>query len=219
MSLFYIILLSIIIYGIIVNRHEHKYNYLDKDTCNAIKGVFICIVFLRHIYPYMAENGYAFPSFLDKSFLIIDTHIGQLLVVMFLFYSGYGVMESIKKKGIPYIKSFPYKRIFVTWINFVVALLFFFLIDLLLERPITIKQTLLSLVCWDSLGNSNWYFFAILSCYIFTYLAFRYIKSSRISPESVVLIALLFNNGLDLPTSFYHSLYPVAIYARVRIQL
>lgn len=55
---------------------------------------------------------------------------GQLIVVMFLFYSGYGVMESVRSKGTAYIKSIPFKRVLST----LVTILFAFLI-----KPLSIN--------------------------------------------------------------------------------
>ena len=39
-------------------------------------------------------------------------------MAMFLFYSGYGVYESIKRKGTPYIDNFSKNRLLKTFIEF-----------------------------------------------------------------------------------------------------
>ena len=56
-------------------------------------------------------------NWIDSVGVKFITKLEQLMVTMFLFYSGYGVMESIKRKGDDYIKSFPKKRILTTLIN------------------------------------------------------------------------------------------------------
>lgn len=33
----------------------------------------------------------------------------------------------------------------------------------------SLKTILLSMVCWESIGNSNWYIFAILCLYLLTW--------------------------------------------------
>ena len=43
--------------------------------------------------------------------------MGQLVVVMFLFYSGYGIGESYKKKGVNYVQQMPVHRILTTLLN------------------------------------------------------------------------------------------------------
>lgn len=55
---------------------------------------------MRHVVPYITGCGYAMTNFADRAFAVIDRQIGQLLVVMFLFYSGYGVMISFLRKVI-----------------------------------------------------------------------------------------------------------------------
>lgn len=136
-------------------------DYLGREQCDSIKGVFILFVFFSHFMGYVGRvGGY-----------VIDTHLGQMMVTLFLFYSGYGVMESIKKKGDEYVKSMPKRRILTTLVNFDIAVLAFIALDLILGRPITIKLTLLSFVCWESVGNSNWYIFAIICCYIAAFVS------------------------------------------------
>lgn len=136
-------------------------DYLGREQCDSVKGIFILTVFFAHFMQYVRmAGGHA-----------IDIRLGQMIVTLFLFYSGYGVMESIKKKGDEYVKSMPKRRILTTLLNFDVAVLAFILLDLLLGRSITIKQSFLSFVCWDSVGNSNWYIFAIIVCYLTAFIA------------------------------------------------
>ena len=101
MLLFYIIILLLSLYGISFIKSGFNQDYISKEQCNAIKGIFILFVFTRHIWPYLSKFGYDFSAPGDSLFMSIDRWLGQLLVVSFLFYSGFGVMESIKSKGEP----------------------------------------------------------------------------------------------------------------------
>lgn len=98
MFLLYIIIILLLSSGITFYKTGFHEGYIAKEQCNCLKGFFIVVVFCRHIAPYLSEAGYDFSLLGDNLFRQIDESIGQLLVVMFLFYSGYGVMESIKKK-------------------------------------------------------------------------------------------------------------------------
>lgn len=136
-------------------------DYLGREQCDSVKGIFILWVFLSHFMGYVAKvGGY-----------VVPVYIGQMMVTLFLFYSGYGVMESIKKKGDDYVRSMPKRRILTTLLNFDIAVLAFVALNLLLGNPMTLKQIALSLVCWDSVGNSNWYIFVILCCYLAAFIA------------------------------------------------
>ena len=189
MAIFYFAIVLLVLYQIRFCRVGYYKYYLEKGQSSAIKGIFILIVFLRHIYPYIVSSGYAMNGILDRFFLIIDMHIGQLLVALFLFYSGYGVTESIKKKGKPYIHSFPKRRLLTTILNFDIAVLFFLFTNILLGNKMSCNNIILSFLCWESIGNSNWYIFVILLCYLFTYVS--YLINSRHFLAISIIISII----------------------------
>lgn len=181
MIIFYILLFILIISKLKYSRNNFYTDYLSFDTTNAIKGIFIALVFINHAIPYIFNSGYVFDnSFASKLFLFSKSFIGQWIVAMFLFYSGYGVMESIQKKGHNYISSLPRKRILTTLVNFDIAVALFALVSLFTSNEYTIKDYLLSFTGWESVGNSNWYIFVIMLCYLLTYLSFRNYKGQNI---------------------------------------
>lgn len=145
-------------------------DYLAIDRCNAIKGLFIALVFISHINQYITKSGYVSKNIGDELYFTITSAIGQLMVVMFLFFSGFGIMESFKHKGATYVKTMPQKRILMTLMNFDIAVLFFIVLNLFLGKSMTIKQAFLSFMAWDSVGNSSWYIFCILLCYLLSYI-------------------------------------------------
>ena len=135
--------------------------YLSKETTSTINGLFIALVFLSHFSQYSTYmSNY------------VGQRLGQLIVVMFLFYSGYGCMVQYMAKGRAYLQTFPKKRVLSTLVNFGIAVAIFVVVGLLLGKSFSIKQVALSFVCWDSVGNSNWYIFAILLCYLAFWLVF-----------------------------------------------
>lgn len=173
MFILYLIIACLLLLGIKIQRTGIYEGYIDKTQCNCIKGFFIVVVFCRHIAPYLMDAGYDFSILGDKIFQGIDSRIGQLLVVMFLFYSGYGVSESFKRKGEIYLWNIPKRRVLPTLINFDVAVLLFAIVNLCLGIDYPIIVSILSFTGWKSIGNSNWYIFVIISCYLSTYLTAR----------------------------------------------
>lgn len=77
-----------------VKSGEFNSDYMSKDTTGAINGIFVLLVFMCHISGYMKLGGSS-----DTIWLDLKSWLGQLVVVTFLFYSGYGMMCSIMKKG------------------------------------------------------------------------------------------------------------------------
>lgn len=198
------------LWGIRISTDE---DYLSKERCNSIKGIFILLIFLSHSLQYIKASGYVFPG-IDALTPIIVSYIGQLVVVMFLFYSGYGVAIQIKTKGKEYVKLMPKRRILKTLLNFDIAVCFFILLDVVISRPVSLSQVMLSFVAWDCVGNSNWYIFVILLCYIFT--CFANIISSRYAREIILILCLLamFLLSYAKGTWWYDTIlvYPIGCY-------
>lgn len=144
--------------------------FLSRDMTASINGYFIALVFLSHLRPYIDDASYALT---DQGFLWAIKHLSQLIVTTFLFFSGYGIMESIKAKGETYVRDLPMRRILPFLLDVWLALPFFVMVRILLGKRLPSLSTYLqSMVGWTSIGNSNWYIFAILCLWIATYLAF-----------------------------------------------
>ena len=215
-----IVLLLICIYGIKNGRKYAYEGYTSKDRSNAIKGIFILIVFISHIKNYIVDAGYKYQGIGDTVFQTFFSLIGQLMVVMFLFYSGYGVMESIRRKGETYVKAMPKKRVLNTLVNFDLAVCFFLVVDLLIGKEVTVEKFLFSLMAWDSLGNSAWYIFAILACYLLTSIISRFAKTETMLLGGVFISLTIMALGLVFvkeswwydtlwayPTGMFFSIY------------
>lgn len=173
MIVFYVFILILALWGVSYRNNEHgRSQYLSKNSTNAIKGICILLVFLRHGNQYIYESGYDYSTIGDKLFALTDGLLGQLIVVMFLFFSGYGVICSIHKKGIDYVKRIPKHRALATLINFDIAIVFFIILAIAMGTPLSCKQVILSFLCWEEVGNSNWYIFVIIACYLSTWIAF-----------------------------------------------
>jgi hypothetical protein len=217
---FYIIILLLSLYGISFVKSGFNQDYIGKEQCNAIKGIFILVVFIRHIWPYLRDFGYDFSSLGDGIFMKIDRCMGQLIVVAFLFYSGYGVMESIKYKGKQYIDDMPRRRIFNTLINFDVAVLAFLLLDIILGIDLDPITTLLAFTSWTSIGNSNWYIFVILVCYLCTWVGFKLGKGWMTFFLLVIAYIILFNTKSNLV--WYNTIFSFAsglFYSQYKMQI
>lgn len=184
-------MLAVFVVYLIVVIYKSKFeikgtaDYLAIENTNCVKGIFILMVFLSHFNGYIDLAG-KFDGIYQKIIGII----GQAMVIMFMFYSGYGIMESIKKKGDSYISGIPIKRILVTLFRFDCAIILYFILGLITSRTMTVKNVLLSLIGWDSIGNSNWYIFVILLLYLLTYISFKICKVKNLLLSAFLTSAL-----------------------------
>lgn len=172
MIIFVLILLGIVLYNTkLTARNHYNTEYMSIGQTNAIKGIFVIMVLLGHSNTFVDVNGV-----LDIPYLALRSHLGQMVVAVFLFYSGYGMMKSIMKKKYDYVKDIPLKRLLVVFIDFDIAVLLYVILNLILNKSYGWKTTLLSFVAWEEIGNSNWYMLVIFGLYIMMYLSFLILK-------------------------------------------
>ena len=181
-------------------KKNFNIDYLSKRTTTIINGIFVITIFFSHFKTYlMNTNVY------DECLIEFLNIIGQLMVTSFLFYSGYGIYESIKNKK-NYMQSFFQKRFLPTFVNFVLAVLIFLVIDLIIGNTYSIDKVLLSLIGYESIGNSNWYMLAIFILYFLTIFCFnRYFNIKNI--YRIILLFFLTCIYIYLITRFKDAYY------------
>ena len=222
MIFWYVLIFGVALVNAKYCRQGFYPDYLGKEQGNAIKGVFIMLVFIAHALTEIKHCGFGFERPLDRAAQLFHLDMGQLIVAMFLFYSGYGVMTSLMTKGSGYLTTFPKKRILATLLNFDVAVCIFLVVGLLLSRPVVWAKLPLSFIAWDNVGNSNWYIFVILCCYVLFYLVFlvaknRYLPGALlVAALSLVLMLILrrvkevpywYSTVLVFPAGIFYALY------------
>lgn len=194
-------------------------SYNSMPQTQAIKGFFVVTIFFSHFCSYIQ-----FEQWYDKILQEYCQFLGQLMVAPFLFYSGYGIFESVKKKGLAYIKDFPKKRILKTLLHFDFAVILFLLLDFIIDRSVSIVEFLYALIAWESIGNSNWFVFAILCEYVFVFIGLAIFKANLkrilifVFAMSLAYIALVsrlkgsyywFDTVIAFPLGCFMSLYKV----------
>ncbi len=212
--LVYLFLLLLIVFLNLkaAGKNEFFSDYLSKERTTAINGIFVLIVFLSHASTYITPDG---P--LDAAYLTLKGYLRQMIVATFLFYSGFGMMESIQKKGLSYVKSIPGKRFLKVLLHMEIAVALFLLTNIALGKSYGLKKTLLAFTFWESIGNSNWYIFAILGLYLIVFLSFlcckanKYVGAALTTVLSVGFVYALIRAGKD--TWWYNTiiLYPTGM--------
>lgn len=217
MTLYLIIFTAVFalgVFGIPAMWSSPKKGSLTRDVTSAINGYFIGIVFLSHLRKYIDKAAF---TQLDQGFLAVIGFLGQLVVTTFLLYSGYGIMESIIHKGEVYVRQLPKRRILPFLMDVWLALLLFLATRVLLGKRLPSLTTLLfAMVGWKSIGNSNWYIFAILCLWIITYVSFRLIPHEEHRWVALLLAYALtmsycwLMRRIDAPKYFYDTVlcYP-----------
>lgn len=210
--IFFVLILLFLIFNRAEFAPQNRFTqgYMTKDKTTTIKGIFVVLILFSHASQYISLGG-----IYDDPYVALQSHLGQMVVAMFLFYSGYGMMESIKRRGYDYVKSIPMKRFPSVLLNFDIAIVLYVIVGLALGKSFSIKTILLSLIGWESVGNSSWYMFAIFVLYILTFVAFfgtkftkrKYFKVLCVGFLTVLTGAMVFiEMKLGLPSYWYNTL-------------
>ena len=186
MSVFVLALQLICVAGISFKFKDGFEDYMSPSKTGAIKGIFVVIVFFSHVRQYITvpQTG------MNAMFYSILVFLGQLMVVMFLFYSGYGISVSVAKKD-GYVKTIPKRRILKVWLDFAIAVTIFFFVSRAIGVKYEIKHFLWSLAGLKTVGNSNWFIFVIIILYILTFIAFAITGGKKHIIAGIVVTTVL----------------------------
>ena len=171
-------------------------DYMDVKNTSQIKGIFVWIILLSHYRGYFKRNK-------KYIYIYILNCIGTQKVSMFLFYSGFGIYESIKNKGINYVKTLP-KKSFILFIKSQIIIFIYLISNLLLGIKTNIYRYFLSIIFKSSIGNSNLIAFTIILFYLYSYLSFRFIKNQNYF-FGIIIVSLLCFLHFYLVYNFYYN--------------
>lgn len=201
MDYFFFILCFLSLYNLkIKGINQFFYDYLNLENTNSIKGIFVWLIIFCHKSQYGVNKKYLF--------LKIIGHLGQKVVSMFFFYSGFGISESLKKKGFIYAKKLP-KKSLILFIKYQIILLIYLTVNIfILKKKITFKTFILSVFFKYSLGNSNWFAFTIILFYNYSYLSFRCNNNN-------IYVGMIINSFICILHCIfvYNYFYPGKVYA------
>ena len=177
-------------------------DYMDLKYTQPIKGIFVWFIILSHYKSYYkTNNNYLYRKILNC--------FGQKMVSLFLFYSGFGIYESIKNKGSYYAKSLI-KKSFIIFIKSQIIIFLFMVCNLLIGKKYCIKTYFFSIIFYKSIGNSNWFAFTIIIFYLYSFISFSYIKYKQFYFVGIFMISIICIFHMYFIYNYY---YPKLIYS------
>lgn len=226
MDIFLIALVVLSLWGVKFSSKGHS-DYISRAQTDSIKGIFAIIILYSHMRGYFISGA---PYSRGYNFML--NNLGQLMVVMFLLYSGYGIMEALKRNRKKYFDTFLTHRVGKVWLMFLIALAMFMILNAVLGIKHEPMKYITSLIAWDDIGNSNWFVFDILVLYILTYLVLLIqAKGGEILTVTIIYILTFvfliilnlsgksfwwYDTILAYPTGMFYSLYKEKIEYLVR---
>lgn len=156
-----IIVLLIVISNCSIKNSENGQDFLSQSMTKSEKGIAAMLIVLHHLAQHINIIG---------PFLIMR-YIGFILVAVFFFISGYGLMYGVHHKR-NYLDSFLTRRILPIlvpyWIINTVDI-FYYLIQ---GKQFTLIEYILSYIGFDII-TGTWFVTTILLLYIFFWISFQ----------------------------------------------
>lgn len=186
------VLFIISLFGVRLQKCNSQENtYLSKDSSNAIRGIFIILIFCATFMTSHFTKDTA--NMFDKPMLSFFSNFEQLLYVPFFFYSGFGIFETYKNFGKQYARRIPLQQILRHFISYFIAWIVFAITALALHSGYSVKEYLLSIVGISSIGNpTNWFVFVMIFLYFFSFVAFRIADKRTALLIHIILVLFLY---------------------------
>lgn len=209
MIIFILILVAIICSGLTVaKKGEFFADYMSPKNTSTINAIFSVLIFISHATNYIGNQNLT--GALDEPYVSLKVFLHQLVVVTYLFFSGFGIMESIKKKGTAYVKAMPVNRLFKLWYHFAIVIVLYTIVRIgIMGVKYSLKDYLLAYTGYTTIGNSNWYLFVTFALYIIVIVSFLIFKKSKVLATGFVCILsvlfIIFERKMGLPTQNYNT--------------
>ncbi len=187
------------------NKEKNSTSILDKSTTKSIEGLLAIYILFSHLRQYIPYDDFG-----SDCLNLILVHVGQICVAPFFFFSGFGIIESIKKKGEAYSRTILINRFLRVWCWFLVALIPYYLIDIIWKHEYTTVSYVLAPFGIKSIGNSNWFVVAILICYLSVGIAFELFRKKAFKAiaftTAIILICVVIAIILKIPSYWYDTI-------------
>ena len=173
-----------------INKGDY---FLDKQSSTVLKGFFILMIVISHIL-----NEFPYSGLFSWQIGFARGLLGQLVVSMFFFISGYGIIVSIERKGTIYQKTILTNRFIRIFMYGCVSVIPFIIYSLCMQIKHPIEDYFLVFIGIKSFGNASWFLFAILVCYLSCSIFFafnfknRYIAPSLVSASILLYVIIMY---------------------------
>lgn len=196
LSILLLLLLSYALYGC------HSIGHFSKDATLPLRGLLALFIVLHHIslrLTYMISEASLFDLSEFRSW-------GDLIVSVFFFMSGYGIIKSYQKKGKSYLDGFLTGRLFRIIVPYIICCILYIPFN---------NISISSIICLETWKAdcpflpSSWFVFAIFIEYLFFYFMakiFSEVKNTIISSYFLSLVLVFALICLDFRSWWWKDL-------------
>ena len=162
----------------LMQNNEDGYLSLEQTKC--VKGICAVLVMIHHIMQVCID--------LPLPFQIMN-YVGFILVALFFFFSGYGLMSGIQKKN-NYLNGFLSRRLLSILVPYWIVNTLYIIFDTCNGIMHTWLDYGISWMGIDSI-TGTWFVTAILVLYIVFYISFKYLSEEN-AVRGILAFTLLY---------------------------
>jgi peptidoglycan/LPS O-acetylase OafA/YrhL len=184
-----LVILFLVLILISLRKEKNSDSYLSKEKCASLRGIMAISIILHHL----SERFSEYPV------LNQFERVGYLIVAIFFFLSGYGLMCSYKIKGKEYFKGFWKTRIgYLFIVYFLISVVYFVYFNAVGEH-ISFSDFLLSFINGVPTAVFSWYIIVQLLFYIIFYSVFFFFDKTK----NYIKIIIVFILTICMMVAFY----------------
>lgn len=180
-----IIIILLLLYTLF-KKNDGELSFSPQKTL-PLRGFLALCIILHHIALKVGKNN-------PESILSIDLfrESGALVVAVFFFMSGYGLMKSLQLKGRAYLKGFLQKRLSKIVIPLLLCTALFLPVNIYLLGNDLNAPTLCDWNVDYPFLPTEWYAVTIVIFYIAFYVIAKILKSNRYITLAMLLFSFLY---------------------------
>lgn len=156
-------------------------SHMNHERTMMINGFFMVLMILRHISifccPVQPED--------EWYYIHVDAPMVQFIVCTYFFYSGYGIMYSLQRKGKAYLRQLLTKRFTGLYVRFGFAAAIACMLSALISHDFAVQthKYLLTMI-----GCGDWWFIVMsLALYLLTWVSLSAISFSPEHPHRTLI--------------------------------
>ena len=192
-----LILFMVLLFSSFKITNNTNTSYLDIKNTTHIKGLCALLITIHHLAYDM-----------NNLFILYEPikYIGFILVSLFFFFSGYGLMNGLLNKK-DYLKGFISKRLLFLLLPYLIVIICYYCIILFQGQSINIFKFIYMMLFAKRLG-ATWFVTAIMTLYIMFYIIFSNfnIKKGTNIFLWLIIIYVIISSIINIPSQWFSSI-------------
>lgn len=180
----YFLVMLMLLFGMKVAKGKNNFHedFMSPQKTKSTRGIAAALILLHHISQQQ--------PFIDASEVQVFRRLGPVFVLVFFFFSGYGLVRNYDKKK-DYLNGFFSKRIGKqVLLPFYINVIIYFILLSLMGFRFSPIELIFKFVGLSLMNSYAWFPIVLFTLYLSFFLSFKYIKNNKLAFLVVLLVIL-----------------------------